>query len=219
MGKEASEPLLLLGSTGISEGQEVWLGRQRTISFPFALLSHPFWSLHSHTGGQGRARVGWGASSARRRTLGALPGGARVSICAITAQECSWGSSHGAPSSGWDPLLGWTIRITLGKILIIVASKAPLPADAGPCPGSSNNQRLWHFSHPRLESPVGRVIPVPSLDESTSWNPAWDPQVPGGWWGLGQSWGVCVGGECKVTTRRIGKFPGKENKHGLSELI
>ena len=30
---------------------------------------------------------------------------------------------------------------------------------------------------------------------------------------------MCVGGECKVTTRRIGKFPGKENKHGLSELI
>ena len=145
-------------------------------------------------------------------------------ICAITAQECSWGSSHGALSSGWDPLLGRTIRITLGKILIIVASKAPLPADARPCPGSSNNQRLWHFSHrhpppPPLESWVGRVIPSPSLDESHFLEPSLGPT--GAWRlvGAGQSWGVCVGGECKVKTRRIGKSPGKENKYGVSELI
>ena len=138
--------------------------------------------------------------------------------CAITAQECSWGSSHGALSSGWDTLLGRTIRITLGKILIIVASKAPLPADAGPCPGSSNNQRLWHFSHPWLENWVVRVIPLPSLDESHFLEPSMGPT--GAWRlvGAGQSWGVCVGGECKVKTR-IGKSPGKENKHGLTELI
>lgn len=77
------------------------------------------------------------------------PGWARVPIAQLPPRECSLGSSHGAPSSGWDPLLGRAIRITLGKILIIVASKAPPLAGAGPCPGNPNNQHHWHFSHPR----------------------------------------------------------------------
>lgn len=72
---------------------------------------------------------------------------------------------------------------------------------------------------PQLESWVGRVIPVPSLDESHFLEPSLGPT--GAWRlvGAGQSWGVCVGGECKVKTRRIGKSPGKENKYGVSELI
>ena len=70
-----------------------------------------------------------------------------------------------------------------------------------------------------LESRVGRVIPVLSLDDSHFLEPSLGPT--GAWRlvGAGQSWGVCVGGECKVKTRRIGKSPGKENKRGLSELI
>lgn len=78
------------------------------------------------------AQVGWGASSARPRhpwipcRLGA---GAH---CASAFGECGRGSSHGAPISGWDPLLGRAIRISLCKTLIIVVSKAPPLALPGP---------------------------------------------------------------------------------------
>lgn len=80
------------------------------------------------------------------------PGWAPVPITQSLPWECGRGSSHGAASSGWDPLLGRVIRITLGKILIIVAPK-PLPlAGAGLCPGSPNNQHHWRFSHQRWEA-------------------------------------------------------------------
>lgn len=147
------------------------------------------------------AQVGWGASSACPRhpwipcRLGA---GAH---CASASGECGRGSSHGAPSSGWDPLLGQAIRITLCKILIIVVSKAPPLAVAGPCPGSPNNQHLWHFSHPwwgagsRDPWVLRRQEPLPGAQPGTG-----RCQEAGRGWGRV---GVCVRGGCKVKKGRI----------------
>lgn len=62
---------------------------------------------------------GWGTSSA----CSPHPQSPQVSIAQSLPRECNRGSCHWAPSSGWAPLLSRAIRITLSKILIIVASK------------------------------------------------------------------------------------------------
>lgn len=84
-------------------------------------------------------RLGWGASSARP-TLGAALAGRGCALHNYRPGNAARAVPTGLPAQGGTPLLGRAIRITRGKILIIVASKAPPLAGAGPCPGNPNNQ-------------------------------------------------------------------------------
>lgn len=98
--------------------------------------------------------------------------------------ECDRGSSHWASSSGWVPLLGRAIRITVGKILIIVVSKGPPPEGAYPAQEvqiiSTTGLLVTRGGEP------GHVIPSCPLGVTHILEPSLRPGSARGWWRLGE---------------------------------
>lgn len=182
------------------------MGGERTISLPFALLSYPFRSLHSHTSDQGIARAYLRPGRLGRilcppaAPLDSLPAGRGCPL-----RKRFWGMWPGQfPRSshlrvGPSPRPGnQNLTLQNTNYCCFQSSTAGV---AGPCPGSPNNLHLWHFSHPwwgagsRDPWVLRRREPLPGAQPGTG-----RCREAGRRWGRV---GVCVRGGCKVKKGRI----------------